>query len=248
MKWLISLAVLVFCSSVSEALTLSELLTRTRVYLRDTQTSSQRFSDIQLTSFLNDSQKEANLRTFAVAASTRFYLTPGTTEYSLPDSNIVVLRVTLDNFPMPERTLSFLDDSNSTWVLDPAGTPQEYYIRTSSSLVDGIARESVGFHPVSTGTLRVDIDYLAQPVDLSQATDVPFGGDNKRLYPFHHILAFRSAYLGWIAIGDVNMAAIYLREYESLIPILEAVTKTRLSYNPNLRGNLQPPVQQGGQQ
>lgn len=245
MKWAIFFT-LFFLPYSLEALTLSDLLTRTRIYLRDTAASSirQRFSDTQLTLFLNDSQKEANLRAFTVVSSTRFSLTPGTTEYSLPDNNIVVLRVTLSHNPIPERTFSFLDDSNLSWVTDAAGTPKEYYVRTSSSLVAGVTRESIGFHPVSTGTLLASIDYLSQPSDLTSLLDVPFGVDNKRLYAYHHILAYRSAYLGWTAVGDFNMAGIYFREYEALIPILESTTKTRSSYNPNLRGNFPAPAQE----
>ena len=246
MAWFLFLLLCLFQAGPAEALTLSELLTRTRIFLRDTATSASRqtFSDTQLTYFLNDSQKEVNLRTFAVVASSRIQLASGTTEYSLPSTNVIVLRVTVDNVPIPERTFSFLDDSGVNWIQTSTGPVDSYYVRTSSSLVNGVARESIGFHSSSSSGTAI-IDFLAQPTDLSIAGDTPFGSDNTRLLPFHHILAYRSAYLGWASKGNLDMAAIYLREFEAMIPAMEAATKTKLSYNPNLRGNMpaQAPAQ-----
>lgn len=248
MTWLFLFLFGLFQAVPCEALTLSELLTRTRVYLKDTSSTLPRFSNTQLTGFLNDSMQEANLRAFSVVSSTFVNLISGTTEYSLPSSNVVVLRVTVNHLAVPERTLSFLDDKGTAWVLDSTGTVQAYYLRISSSLVDGVSSESIGFYPRSaSGMAR--IDFLATPTDLSLGTDVPFGSDNKRLYPFHHALAYKAAYMGYLAMGDLDMALIYLRDYESQVQALEATSKTRLSFNPNLRGNLplQTPTQ-GAQQ
>lgn len=241
MIWLFFFLFGLFQARPAEALTLSDLLTRTRVYLKDTNASRPKFSDAQLTSFLNDSMQEANLRAFSVVATTQFALVNGTTEYSLPSTSIIVLRVTVNHVMIPERTFSFLDDQGTAWLTVSTGTVQDYYIRTSSSIVAGVSKESIGFHPESASGVA-HVDFLAQPTDMAVGSDVPFGSDNKRLYPFHHILAYRAAYMGYLAIGDMDAAIIYFKDYESQVPMLESASKTRMMYNPNFRG--QPNVQQ----
>src|SRR3990167_7892332 len=178
------------------AMSLSELLTQSRIFLRDTATdpNRRRFSDTQLTSFLNNGQKEANLKAWAVVNTTRIALSAGTTEYSLPSEHIAVLRVTVNHQPLAERTFSFLDDANTDWISE-SGTPVDFYIRIDSSIVAGVSKESIGFHPVSTFTATAIIQHLAQPTDLSASGDIPFSG-NLRLYPYHQALAYYTAYRG----------------------------------------------------
>lgn len=240
MKWRYALLSVFLCVRPGWALTLSDLLTQTRLFLKDTATSAgrQRYSDTQLTSFLNNAQKEVNARTFAVVRSSSFPLMAGTTEYSMPADNITILRVTRDFTPLSERTLSALDDAQTSWIYDSSGTPDHYYVRVSSSLVDGVSKESIGFIPLSTGPAVVTLEYLAQPTDLAGITDVPFGSDNIRFLPFHHALAYRAAYFGYLINGDLQSASVYLKEYEDLVRTLESLTMNRLLFNPNFRGNL----------
>lgn len=224
---------------MSFSLTLSNLLTQTRVFLRDTATtaSRQRFSDSQLTDFLNDGQKEFNAKIWAVISATPIVLTAGTTEYSLPTDNISVLRVTFKHTPLVERTFSFFDESNTDWI-SSSGTPHSYYVRVDSSIVAGVARESIGFIPISTFSTTCHVYFLDQPTDLSASGDVPFGSDNRRLYPFHHGLAFYGAYRGFLTMGLLQEAIIYLKEYENIISLAESFNKTRNMFNPNLRGSM----------
>ena len=212
MIWALFLLLGLLQATDCEALTLADLLTRTRVYLKDTSTTRQRFSDSQLTNLLNDAVQDANLRTFAVVTTTRFALISGTTEYSLPTDNIAVLRVTINHVPTPERTFSFFDDRGDDWVVRSTGSVEGYYVRTSSSLVAGVLRESMGFFPRSA-TGGAHVDYLAQPATLADATDVPFGSDNKRRNPFHHILAYRAAYMGYLTMGDLDTAVTFYKNY-----------------------------------
>lgn len=240
MKWLSKLFPILFLVSSAYGLTLADLITQSRIFLRDTATDPlrQRFSDSQLTSFINNGQKEMNLRSWAVINSTPISLITGTTEYSLPPDHIVVLRVTVNNSPIQERTFSFLDDSNTNWIAD-SGTVTDYYLRTDSSVVSGVTKESIGVHPVSTFTATMVVQYLAQPPDLSGGSDIPFAGNN-RLYPFHHALAYYTGWRGAMAISNLDEASIYLKEYETMMSLMESITKNRLSFNPSLRGGMTP--------
>jgi len=247
-KWLLVSSILVGLVSEGFSLTLSDLLARTRVYLRDTSadTSLQKFSDTQLTRFINDGQQETNLLTWAVIGSTKVTLTSGTTEYSLPTDFILPLRVTFNNTPIVERTFSFLDQSRTDWVTN-TGTPQSYYVRVDSSLVAGVSRESIGFIPISTFTAVVDIQYLGEPSSLSAGSDVPFGPDNSRTSSFHQVLCYYAAYRGYLAMGLPDFAGIYLLDYNKIVALMESSLKSRLMFNPSFRGRV-PVTTQGAQQ
>jgi len=175
-------------------------------------------------------------------------LTSGTTEYSLPSDQITVVRVTINDSPVVERTFSFLDDSNSDWIKQ-TGVPENYYIRVDSSIVAGVAKESIGFNPISTFSALVVVQYLARPDDLSADGDIPFGGSsNGRLLPFHHGLAFYATYRGFLTMGLLSEAGVYLNEWNSLLTIMEATNKTRTMFNPNFRGILLSPTVQSNTQ
>jgi len=94
-KWLsllFSICLLLGSVKTSSSLTLADLKTQTRLFLRDTGASG--FDDAQLEIFLNNAQKEVNTKVWAVINSTSITLVSGTTEYSLPTNFITVLRVT----------------------------------------------------------------------------------------------------------------------------------------------------------
>ena len=243
-KWKFSLLLVCLLVSNGYPLTLTDLLARSRVFLRDTSpdTTLQKFSDTQLTRFLNDGQKEVNLQTWAVIASTRFQLSAGTTEYSLPSTYILPLRMTFNNSPIVERTFSFLDESQSDWI-NTSGIPDSYYIRTDSAVVSGVTRECVGLIPVTTFTAVAELQFLAAPTDLATGSDVPFGSDNNRLYGFHQVLAYFAAYRGFLSMGLIDSAAIYYQEYTKLVTAMESSLKSRLNFNPSYRGQLPRPVQ-----
>ena len=246
MKWLLAFLIVSVQWTVSEALTLSDLLTETRIFLRDSAAdpTRQRFSDTQLTSFLNEAQRDFNFKTWAVITSSAFSLTPGTTEYSLPPLTLTPLRVTVNFTAIPERTFSFLDDSQTDWVRS-SGTPTAYYIRVDSSIVDGVSRLSIGFTPVSTFTALAIVQYLSRTTDLALSADVPFGSDNLRFFEFHHALAYYAAWLGYMILSMDNDSLFFRKYYDDTAAQAEAVTKNRLSYNPNFRSGF-PLMPAGG--
>lgn len=245
--WL-SLLFLVSLKGWVQSLTLTDLITQTRIFLRDTASDSarQRFSDTQITDFINNGQRELNLKVWGVINSSAITLVSGTTEYSLPSDHIFVLRVTVEHRPIVERTFSFLDESDFSWIKS-TGAVQNYYVRVDSSIVAGVSKESIGFNPISSGTAIAVIQYLAQPTNLSAGSDLPFSGNN-RLVPFHQALSYYGAYRGHLAQRDLELAGVYLREYENLSILMESVNKTRLMFNPNYRGQMLVSPIGGGQQ
>lgn len=244
MRWVyLALLILIGGASKGWSLTLSDLITRSRLYLKDTSalTNRQRFSDTQITSFINDGQSEVNARTWSVVNSTTIGILAGTTEYILPPDFVVPVRVTVNNVPIPERTLSFLDSAESSWVGDPSSNIREYYIRVDSPNFT-TAREAIGVHPVSSATATMLVQYVAQPTLLSNSSDIPFNGAY-RLTPFHQALAYYAAYRGYLIIGDTGSAAVYLKDYMDLMTVMESDDRVRALFNPNIRGLLAAPSQ-----
>lgn len=252
-KWLCLSLIFLFQGVRVYALTLLDLRTQCRFYLRDTASdpARQRFFDSQLNTLLNNAQREVNNRIWAIINSTSISLISGTTEYLLPTDYIFPLRVTVNHIPIPERSLSFLDDSGNNWVQDSTGVPREYYIKVSSPLVAGaIRKESIGVHPTSSGTMTMTIDYLSQVTEMSASGDIPFGADNRRLYDTHYVLAYYVSALGFMAMGMKEDAMFYFNLYNSMVLEMESINKTRLLYNPNFRGSeiFKQRTQSGGQQ
>ena len=254
MKWLFIFSVCVLQGIKVYAISLSDLRTLTRFYLRDTASDSsrQRFSPSQLNTLLNNAQREINNRIWAVIGSSSINLTAGTTEYTLPTTFIFPLRVTVDHIPIPERTLAFLDDSDKNWIQDSTGIPREYYIKVSSPLITGVTmKEVIGIHPTSSGTMIMNVDFLSQVTDMSADSDVPFGSDNRRLYDYHYVLAYYAASLGFMALGMKEDSIFYFNLYERMTLEMESLNKVRLFYNPNFRGDnpiFRQRTQMGGQQ
>ena len=242
MEWKRPLLLLFFLSGVNcaWAASLSDLLTQTRTQLRDTATNTERrrFSDSQLTTFLNNAQREVNARAWCVVGSSNINLVSGTTEYSLPSDFILPLRVTVNNLALVERTFTFFDEANGTWISE-TGPPREYYVRVDSSIVSNVTRESIGIHPVSTSAAIMSIQYLQQPSDLSNGSDIPFSG-NVRLYPYHYALAYYATYMGYLADGKKEEAALYYQSFASVFNLLEGNEVARKYFNPNLRGTRAP--------
>ncbi len=175
-----------------------------------------------------------NARAWAVVSSTNISLLAGTTEYSLPIDCIAPLRVTVNFQPLTEQTFAFLDDAQTDWVRE-TGTPRDYYVRVDSSIVAGVMREAIGVHPVSTFSAVMTVQYLAQPPDLAQNSDIPFAG-NFRLYPFHHALAYFAAAQVWLMRGMMDYYTVYSSKYEGLASEMESLTRVREIFNPTFRG------------
>lgn len=242
-KVFLSLLLLLY-PSLAACETLSELLTQTRIFLRDTDTSSsrQQFTDSQLTSFLNDGQKDINSRTWCLIKNKNICLRTYHILYTLPEDYQMTFRVTVSSKAIIERTRSFLDDSNKNWI-EETGTPTEYYIKTATSPVTGTLKTYIGVHPISTMTVIMNVEYLSQTSDLITPTDIPFLS-YKPMYPYHGALTFFAAYKGFMSMGLLEEAMLYKKDYEDDVKLIEGMMGTRHQFNPNYKtGVIQNQIQ-----
>ena len=232
MKRLLPFLILLCCVTSSFALSGSDILTRARLMLRDTSsdTTRQRFSDVQLLGWLNDGQREANAFDFVMQASTTFQLTAGTTEYSLPSDFLTPWRVTYKGRKIDQTSFNQQDAVTVAWQTQSAGTPLAYYIYLAPN-------PTIGFVPApasaSTGTITVW--YIQQTADLTSTSQIPFNGW-AQLYPYHSMLAYYIAFRGFWVIGDSDQAGQYMSEWQQWIAALKMGLGKQPDFNPGFGG------------
>lgn len=189
-KYLSAILLLFVCVPSYCSETLSNLITDARVLSSDASSSTrQRFSDSQVTEFINIGQREMLASNHCLQQNSVFSLLPGTTYYSLPQNYITITRVTIGSKYIPEQSPAALDGKSRGWEV-ASGYPTYYFVNFSS-------RGLVGFAPwpaTSTDTDTVKVEYDIQANDLVNSTDLPFNGINE-LQDFHHTLAYYAAAL-----------------------------------------------------
>ena len=211
------------------ALSLSDLLTNSRLLIKDTSPTRQRYTDAQLTGFINSAQKDVINNTWVIIKSTTIILTSGTTYYSIPTDTLSVYRVTREGKNLPETSLQKLDGDagNSAW--DKAGgIPNSYF-------QDPTRTNRVGFYPwpnSSSSTGTVTFMYYAQGMDLSSASDVPFNSE-LRFYPYHELLQYFTAYRIYFLEGEMEKATLYREEYESRLAVMAGRIGMKQNFNPS---------------
>lgn len=223
----IALLILFIICPNAHALTLTTMLSDCRNLIRDGGTSRQRFSDSQLTRFLNEGQKDATQQIYPIQKSFEFALVSGTTYYSMPSDFLHPLRVTYQYRVIGEKSPRALD-SMREWQTVSGTEPQNYYIAFAS-------RTKMGFYPFpqgasSTGTIRMD--YVSQATDLSAAGDEPFNGIDE-LQPYGYLISFYCAYRGALIDGSVDLAQAYIAEYQRGLKRMSEDATSRPAYNPS---------------
>ncbi len=221
-------------SSPAGALTISDLVTRSRLYLRDTatDTSRQRFSNATLIEFFNEAQEEIVDQTWCLQDRVYYDLTASTQEYTVPTDFIKPLGVWISSQAIAEMTIrGELDEGNKNWSLNTS-TPTAYYIRRSSSVV------VIGFYltPSTTTTGQVRMDYLKSPATLSSTLDTPLGSGVYDLKPYHRLLALYAAYRGWMINGRPDLAAPYYQQYAAGVVKMKENLGTMPNYRPGMVG------------
>ena len=160
-------------SGVSQALDAGDILSRSRLYLRDQSLTAtrQQFSDANLLALLTDGQREANATLWILSSSSTFALVAGTTEYALPSDFMFTYRVTLDNRKIYMTSYDALDSGSLGWQTT-AGPPQEYYINNYNP------SPSIGFvpAPVSGSTGTVAVFYAQNSPDVTSTSDFLYNG------------------------------------------------------------------------
>ncbi len=212
--------------------TLASLISEVRVLTLDaTSSSRQHLSDSQLTTFLNQAQREMLAGTHCLQQTLVFQLVPGTTYYPLPVNYTVIERLTIGFKSIPQMTPAALDSQSLGWE-QASGYPNRYYINFSS-------RGLVGFAPwpaTSTDTDTIKVDYDVKALDLSAPTDVPFNGVNE-LEDYQHALAYWTA----ATVSQLNQQSALAGYYFGLYQLVSAQMKVKCrdltNYRPNASGS-----------
>src|SRR5258708_21417272 len=128
---ILGLLALFLVSSVQANETLSQLITDARILVIDSTTTRQRFSDSQITEFINQGMRLAIGENHCLQQSFIFNLVPGTTYYNLPANYDAMFRVTIGGKWMHELTPAALDGRSRGWE-QSSGYPTYYFINFSS--------------------------------------------------------------------------------------------------------------------
>lgn len=224
---LLLIAMFLFPASV-RAENLSSLISDARTLVVDSNSSRQRFSDSQITGFINQGSRLMISQTHCLMASATIQLTVGTTYYSLPSNFTAIRRVVRGNYgAMLEQTPAGMDGKSRGWE-SASGSPVYYFVNFST-------RGKIGFAPfpatvADTDTVRVDLDIDTN--DLSASTDIPFYGINE-LTGFHHYLAYYAAAMMSTIDDQFTPAKMFFDMYSSVIPLLQKRCEDRPSYLPS---------------
>ena len=216
---------------LSYADSLAELRTQTRRYLKDNGATLQRHSDDSLNDLINEGQKDAVNRTWAIEDVETITLVGQTTYYSLASDMIAIRQVYFVNSSGSNTTLEevmerSLRQSNPDFEAD-IGSPTEYFVRQSTS---GANPLEIGIRPIpaSVTTETVQYYFFTQATALSSDSDIPFDGVS-HLIPYHHILSYYAAARIYLLEGNLNRATGFNTLYESGVNIM----RDRIGQSPN---------------
>lgn len=224
------LTALVLSPVVSEARQLSSLITDARLLASDNGSSRRRFTDAQITAFINDGQSQAISRSWCVQKSTSFQLASGTTYYATPSDFVAVRRITKDKLNLQEMTPAGLDGRSRGWE-NSSGPPTYYFLNYSTRGVIGFAP----FPGATTDTGTVKMDYFARVADLSASTDHPYNGIIE-MYDFHHGLPYYAAFKMALIEGRINESNAYLTQWEIVLKTMGERCTDRPNYLPSASG------------
>lgn len=224
-------------------LQLSDLLTNCRVALRDTasDTNFQRFSDAQLTSFLNDGQNQINNVVEPLVNAYQFDLTAGTAEYPLPADFKAVYRVTLSGKRIQSTGYNALDANFTNWQT-ASSTSTYYFLDYYSSTTASIQMGFYANPKYTTTGGSVLLFYYQNPAALAASADVPFNG-RKNLYPYHDALTHFCAMRGWAVQNRADLAKLYADMYGQDVTAMKNDVNFLPDYNPAVTGYRGPPSQ-----
>jgi hypothetical protein len=226
---LLAVALLSF-SQARAAEQLTNLIADVRALTLDNSSPVPHFSDSQITTFLNQAQREILAGNHCIQQSLVFQLQLGVTYYSLPTNYTVIERVLIGSKMIPQMTPAALDSQSLGWEL-ASGYPNRYFINFSS-------RGLVGFAPwpqQSTDTDTIKIDYDVQANDLVNGTDYPYNGINE-LQDYQHALAYWAAATIEQLDQQPGLAGYYLQIYGAVSKQMQIKCRDLTNYRPSSSG------------
>ncbi len=228
-------------TQVSLALTVSDVRSAVRRYVRDTasSTSQRRYSDATLLLYINEAQRDVVNRTWCLQKTSSQSISVGTTYYSLPTDLIAVqeanFRETSTGITrqLTEKSERALYQENPDYERQ-RGPPQYYFIRNSTSAA---AQLEYGLNPVPSTSTQLGtllLDYYNQPADLASDSDIPLSS-YRYLYPYHDTLIYYAAAQIKIIEGDTEEATALLNLYEARIKLMLDRLGRMPNYNPGFQ-------------
>ena len=187
----------------------------------------QRFTDAQITRWINIAQEQAVGAGNCLIGSMNFELVVGTTYYDLPANFQNFSRVTLGNLYIQEMSPAALDGRSRGWET-ATGHPTYYFVNFSS-------RGKVGFAPfpgTTSDTDTVKLEYYIHPEELSNSTDEPFNGVNE-LDDFHSALPYYAASNMMLIDGLATQSQAYMAQFNAIVTQMAKECKSRPNYLPS---------------
>lgn len=213
------------------ALNLSQIITEARTLALDASSPTrQRFSDSQLTTFINQAQRDALAQTKCLRNAITFQLVPGTTFYPLPTDYLTMERLTIGYKYIQEMSPAALDGRSRGWQTS-SGYPTYYFINFSTPSMIGFAPWPA--QAADTDTIRIEYD--VQPTDMVNNTDSPFNGLTK-MTDYHHSLAYFTAAMMSAIDGQAQRSKLYLDMYTAVIGSMAKTCLSRPAYLPSATG------------
>lgn len=240
-KSLLFLALLAGISPASHAiLSASDLVSRARVFLKDSNTSTnrQQFTDGQYLQWASDGQREANSQNWLLQSSVTVTLVAGTTEYAMPTDfmfpNRVWVLVTGQPWQkLPASSFNDLDARYPAWQSVSGGPPMNYFLDMSSQTV------YMGFYPAPTSASlgTVSIMYVQNTVDLTSGNTgaIPFNGWFV-LQPYASALPYYMAYRAYLTLEETDLANAYLQYWVQFLLIMRQGVNRQPDFNPGAAG------------
>jgi hypothetical protein len=227
----LSLALLALSPSRA-AETLAQLQSDVRALTLDASTSGNpHFTNAQITTFLNQAQREILAGSHCLQQSIIFQLVPGTTYYPLPTNYTVIERLTIGSKSIPQVTPASMDSQSLGWE-QTSGYPNRYFINFSS-------RGLVGFAPFpqqSTDTDTIKVDYDVQANDLVNPTDYPYNGVNE-LQDYQHALAYWTAATIEQIDQQPTLAGYYFQLFGMVAKQMQIKCRDLTNYKPSASGS-----------
>lgn len=231
MKKLI-LSLLLVCSLFVEGycgLTKAQITNEVRRLVQDSNgTSRERWTDLQISTFIDMAQDEIFALTWCLEASTSIFSITDTTACVLPSDLFAVTNVYYDGKVLPEISLSKLDNVDENWHTASTGTPTYYYItRTSVTWIN--------FYLCPSSSKSVDINYIQIPQKLVNDNDRPFNRNDK-LSAFDYLIVLWIAHYCCLQEGKFDRATQFYNLYSIRIKDMRDSFNLKPNYNPNISG------------
>lgn len=230
MKKILILFSLLFCFQPVNALTKSQIISEVRRLVQDSNgTSRQRWTDLQISTFINMAQDEIVSLTWCLHNEYHGMTRSGTTNYVMPETLFVPERVYYDNKVLPEISESKLDSTDENWISASTATPTYYYIhRTTVTWL--------GLYPSPDNAKSLDVYYYEQPANLDNDNSRPFNNCDK-LNPYHYLIVLWVTHYCFLQEGKIATATQFYNLYSLRIKDMKDSLNLRPNYYPNISGN-----------